>query len=90
MNTTWKYELEITDRQRLRVPLGTKPVAVAEQNGKLCLWAQVNDDHYKTGNLETLFVYVVGTGNPLPSPLPPYVGTVVMDPFVWHVYAGDI
>lgn len=80
--TIWKYELEIVDEQVIKVPRGAKFLSVAEQGGKLCLWAEVNPAEAAVGRGVT----IVGTGNPLFDGVGSFVGTVVMPPFVWHVY----
>jgi hypothetical protein len=45
------------------------------------LWAEVNP----TAPMVERFFTVCGTGFDVP-PEAEYVGTVFMDPFVWHVY----
>ena len=84
MKTIFRYQLEIVDHQIIRVPIGEsgKVLGVAEQGGKLCMWFEV-DSEWGEHNVE---VIIVGTGNPLPCEKMDYVGTVVMNPFVWHVY----
>lgn len=56
----YKYELEIEDAQRLRLPSGARPLSVQTQNEVLCLWALVDI----TAPDVDRWVYVVGTGNP--------------------------
>lgn len=83
MRTIWKYELQITDDQDLSVPEGTLPLAVGDQGGRLMLWCMVFTALPST----LLHVRIHGSGHPLKDDDPPYIGTVVMPPFVWHVFA---
>ena len=85
MGTIWKFKLSITDVQNIDLPMGAMPLAVAEQNGELCMWVDIPDTTVATRH-RTFFV--VGTGNPKPAAAAQHIGTVVMDPFalVWHVF----
>jgi hypothetical protein len=81
----WKYVLKITDRQVLVMPDGAEILSVASQHGNLCLWAIV--DEYK--DKKERYIEIVGTGNPLrvnPGFDRKFIGTAVVDPFVWHVF----
>jgi hypothetical protein len=82
----WKYELEITDRQMIPIPNGrAKPLAVAEQNGKLVMWVKV-DEEYVDDKEYAFCVDIVGTGNTLDT-IGNYIGTVVMSyGLVWHIF----
>ncbi len=85
--TVWKFPLAIVDQQTIKIPANAaafKPLFVGIQNGKLCFWAEV-DDELKT--MEEITIYVCGTGNPIPSPRQ-YLGSAVIGTFVWHVYRG--
>ena len=93
MNTRiFKYALDITDTQYVRMPGRSQVLSVAEQNGNLCLWAQVDcDDGWVNRIIE-----IIGTGNPISmAGLTPegqwerkFIGTVVMREvsLVWHVF----
>ena len=79
----FKYELEITDRQTIKLPGAWHIRSVANQNGKLCLWAEVEPGKAE----EDVHILIVGTGNPYSTDrIIGFVGTVVIDPFVWHVF----
>jgi hypothetical protein len=84
MQRIFKYELELTDEQEVTMPREAVILSVAEQHGRLCLWAQVTPDNM----LERRTVRIYGTGNPLPTIEGTFVGTVVMSDrtFVWHVF----
>jgi len=82
MRTVFKYQLEIVDHQIIKVPSVWRALSVAEQDGKLCIWFQVDSEHAK----EDVLVHIVGTGNLVPTDAGLYIGTVVIDQLVWHVY----
>jgi len=87
-----KYKLEITDHQRIEVGNNQAiPLSVAEQNGKLMLWANVLEDHYPKNVTGTIIVDIIGTGNLCYDGsvnLHNFIGTAVMaNGLVWHVFA---
>lgn len=82
----WKFVLEIVDKQEVMMPAGAELLSVANQNSSLCLWALVNPlKEYQKRHIE-----VIGTGNRIPQQEPGvnrrFLGTAVIDPFVWHVF----
>lgn len=83
--TVWKYALEITDEQHVVMPWGAELLHVAEQNGKIALWARVITAQPEVRRL----ILIRGTGHPID--FQPYVGTVVTahGRLVWHVFDGD-
>ncbi|WP_417459103.1 hypothetical protein [Kordiimonas sp.] len=84
--TIWKYELEITDLQRVAMPKGAKILSVGKQGAYACLWAMVDENEDAT---EERCIEIVGTGNPMHRSMGfarRFIGTVVMTPFVWHVF----
>lgn len=89
MKTIWKFELEIDDTVTIQAP--GHPVdylSVEIQNGKLCLWAIV-DDFYE---METRKLFIRGTGAPLGNAQPKqYIGTAhdTARGLVWHVFDGS-
>ncbi len=88
MLTIYKYPLTITDLQVLMLPLGARILSIAGQHGQLMLWALVNPD---TDHLQTFHVSIFGTGNPIfelpgPNGFGDFVGTVILDNLVWHVF----
>lgn len=79
----YKYPLGIVDEQEIRIPGLFKILSVHKQRNQLCLWAIVDDDR----EIKSYFIEVIGTGNPFPYFCErEFIGTVVMDPFVWHVF----
>ena len=79
----WKYELEMTDQQSIIVPGGASFLSVANQRGKLCLWALIFDLSQPRVSRQ---IEIVGTGNPMSSGRRVFIGTVIVEPFVWHVF----
>lgn len=79
----WKYELEVTDRQIVRMPVAADLLSVANQRGKLCLWAMVDPEN---PNKVERDIEIIGTGNSMPEGRRSFIGTAVIDPFVWHVF----
>ena len=79
--TVWKYELKIINKQSLMMPVGASPLAVAEQHGKLMLWALVDEKNRRLDHT----IIVIGTGHPWPDGSHRYVGAVPIGEFVWHV-----
>jgi hypothetical protein len=81
----WKFALEVTDTQRVFMPNRAKILSAAHQNGYVCIWAMVNPDR----PLQERVIEIIGTGNPFPAGSGidrKFIGTVVANPFVWHVF----
>lgn len=81
----WKFELEITDWQEVMMPVGAELLSVANQNGSLCLWAMVDPSK----GSQPRYIEIFGTGNPIPTDMGvdrKFLGTAVVNPFVWHVF----
>ena len=86
MTTIWKYELEITDRQDIKMPGEAKILSAGlDPSGVPCVWAMV-----QPGAIERRFsVHIVGTGNPAENAVGErFVGSFVQGPFVWHVFVN--
>jgi len=92
----YKYELEITDNQMINTGKSRAyPISVAEQQGKLVMWAILTDDIKHTGgNQYVMSVHIVGTGNrfhALTGNYGTFIGTVVMtNGLVWHIFAEPL
>jgi hypothetical protein len=78
----WKYPLVITDVQTLTVPIGARFISAAVQDGTPVVWAEVNE----TGPKVDVRIEIIGTGNPVAPARRQFIGTILMDPFVWHIY----
>lgn len=83
MRVIYKYELAITNVQNISMPDVASPLAVAEQNGRLMLWAAVDPT---TPPRDRRF-RIIGTGHPISDENDwLHLGTVVMSSgLVWHV-----
>lgn len=85
MQSIWKYELEIADYQEIMIPSGADIISVGNQRGILCLWARV--DHSK--EKKSRRIMIVGTGQGHDNlPMERFIGTVIVEPYVWHVFDG--
>jgi len=80
----YKYPLAITDRQTIKIPAGASILSVGNQRGTLCMWAAADPSN----PLKDLEVEIHGTGNPIEGvPMEKqFIGTVITEPFVWHVF----
>lgn len=68
----WKFPLEVTDRQSMRIPAGAKLLTVQMQRETPCLWALVDDS---TLEYEIRSIAIYGTGNPMPNDPGDYIAT---------------
>lgn len=92
MKTIYRYELELTDRPILHMPLGAEildaPPNPRSQN-RIEIWARVDN----TQPLETREFMIIGTGNWMPDTCGRFIGTVVTHggSAVWHIFeaAGE-
>lgn len=57
----WKYVLRPTDHQFVTLPMGSKPLYVAEQRGEIVLYAHVRTAESQS---ELRNVWIHGTGHP--------------------------
>jgi hypothetical protein len=79
----FKYPLKVSGGlQSFEIPKFAEVVSVAEQRGELCIWLEVDD----LIPLELRKFAVFGTGHKVTGR---HCGSVVMEPFVWHVYEVD-
>ena len=86
MNTIYKHAVELTDRQEILVPGFVRCLKVEMQNGKPCIWTEV--DLKRQDEFFALWVYVVGTGHLIPESTE-YLGTVFDGSFVWHIFVNQ-
>lgn len=81
----YKYQLEVTDTQVLKVPSNFKPLYVAIQHGSPCIWARVGKD---LPEIE-ITVSMIGTGHEFEEDdVGEYVGACQMQEghLVLHVF----
>ena len=92
MRAIYKYELESTSTQNIYMPPGATVISVAVQDGILCCWAAVDIFSGDETELFPVTIRIYGTGQPLAMDAPllgryeRFIGTVLMPPFVWHVF----
>ena len=84
MNTIYKYELDVTQSQKLELPSNCNILDLQVQNGVPCLWVQLND----ACETKVFDIQMYGTGWQLEESIHSYdyLGTVQIDGFVWHYY----
>jgi hypothetical protein len=75
--TTWKIKIPCPD--------GSKAISVALQDGEPTVWFEVNPDAANG----IMILYSVGTGfGEIPKGCR-FIGTVIENEFVWHIYAEN-
>lgn len=78
----FKYPFAIANGFQLKMPEDAKVLHVGLQDSCPCIWALVNpergDDFYH--------FEVYGTGHEINMFGREYLGTLLMPPFVWHVF----
>lgn len=91
MKTIHRYELKITDRPKVAMPLGAEVLSAPPDprshrpiESRIEIWARVDD----TQPLETREFLIIGTGNYVPDDCGPFIGTVITHggTGVWHVF----
>jgi hypothetical protein len=80
--TIWKFIVDITRLQTIIMPIGAEILHVDVQHDLICLWAMVDPNAAR----EPRVIEVVGTGHSMPNEERKHLGTVLMDPFVWHIF----
>lgn len=85
MKTIYKYQLEVTDEQVIKMPAYAEILTVQIQDGIPCIWVAVNtvfaDRDYK--------IRTIGTGNPIEKEFKGrYIGTYQLQngSLVFHVF----
>ena len=78
----WKYKLAIADRQLVQMPVDSEILSVGNQQGAVCLWAKGDP----TAVTRNRVIEMIGTGHPISPARRTFLGTVLDDPFVWHVF----
>lgn len=82
----YKYPIEATDRQTIKMPAAARPLCVQVQHDQICIWAEVKPE---ARELERA-VLVIGTGHEMPADAGAftYLGTVQLlrGGLVFHVF----
>lgn len=81
----YKYHINTAERDLLNLPIGAEILSVQVQNGRIYLWALVDE----MARLEPRLFAVYGTGNKMPNArrdVGKFLATLQLDGFVWHVF----
>lgn len=83
--TIYKYPIDIKDVQTVTMPMNSKILTAQVQQGKLCLWAMVDEKNDRT---EEHIIEVFGTGHPMINMPRNYIGTIqwMGGHLVFHVF----
>lgn len=84
--TIYKYELEITDSQVVKMPVGAKILSIHIQNGIPCIWALVNPNEKSTTGT---IIETYGTGHGIGYDISLggiFIGTYQTKGLVFHVF----
>lgn len=84
MKQIYKYNFKLSDEGGFRIKIheSHKILTAQEQNGVICIWAEVDTDT----PIINKPLYVIGTGTGFISEATRYVATVQQDKFIWHIY----
>lgn len=87
MRTIYKYRLEKSGANLIKMPIGAQPLHVGMQDNKVYIWMEVESEY----PIESRQLWLYGTGWDL-AEMPrrcPYLGTAQNDQsLVWHVFDG--
>lgn len=81
MNKIFKYPLEITRTQKVKMPYGARVLTLQMQGDVPAIWAEVDPN----AELLEYTINMYGTGWDMPDNHGRYLGTIVED-YVWHFY----
>ena len=84
MKTVWKFPLQPTGVQRIRMPRDSTILTIQVQGRFICLWALVEMEKEPVDR----FFIIAMTGKPLPDEIERYIGTfqIPQQDFVGHVF----
>lgn len=84
MTTVYKYKLEATDRQIIKMPKYAEMLCVQIQDGEPHLWARVATEN----PVVDVEIHVYGTGHEINEPFLSYIGTFQLrqGALVFHVF----
>lgn len=88
MLTVYKYPLPLTDTYTLTIPQPAQIIHTGlDPIGSLCIWAVV--DPASTEWIQHT-LHVIGEGTPFPDDPRIHLGSVLQEPFIWHVFRDII
>lgn len=82
--TIWKFVLDVTDSQFIRMPHESKILHVNTQRETVCMWAEVDPSLPQV--LRRFCVY--GTGHQMPDDPGRYIGSIMLQDgdLIFHIY----
>lgn len=85
MKTIHKFQIPLKEEVAISIPGFQRILRVDQQRGTLCLWAGVDLDNPAP---TVINLAVVGTGHRLPDNYDweTHLATVIVEPFVWHIF----
>lgn len=87
MITIWKYPIEITDEQTIKMPMGARILTVQMQGPQCCIWALVDPSK----PMAERHIRTHGTGHEIPLGITTwaYIGTIQSHggALIFHVFA---
>jgi hypothetical protein len=83
-----KYTLGLIEQQNVIMPRQAQVLTAQLQNGKIQVWAMVDTAKAATPRK----FWILGTGQPVPDDCIglPWVATVQMGDYVWHVFLESL
>lgn len=82
MKTIYKYEIYGFNSQIINMPIDSKVLHVGAQNERIFIWVEIEDSKKCEARVFSAF----GTGQELLGEDNVFIGTVLIPPFVWHIY----
>ena len=82
MEIIYKYQLDITDRQNVKLPIDAEILSIQDQGGVVCMWAKI--DPNKIAIDRTIIIY--GTGIPCEDIEGTFISTLQVGAMVWHFF----
>ena len=84
MRSIYKYEVLITDRFALRLPVGAEVLSFQVQDERPVVWVMLNHND-RVHELRNFII--IGTGNVFDeTKLGRFIGTIQIHAFVWHLF----
>lgn len=82
--TIWKKVLEVTNFQRIEVPVGAEFLIAREQHGDVCVWYKCDPE----ASLEKRGIFIYGTGHMIDPVSMRYLGSAYLanGNLVLHVF----
>lgn len=88
MKRIYKYPLDVTDIQDVRMPMGAVVLSVAVQRNVICVWAEVDEESASEAIFRRFRIYATGVTMDDHDKYPHFLGTVQLlnGDFVFHVF----